>query len=239
MALRHRGAAGAPQVGGRTAAPAGPGRVGGSGRSRGVVRRPGRVRVPARRHPQAVSVLGPAGTVVDISGTAGKGCVVDKNWFGFDFERYGQTNEGPFIEMTAPQAATGSSSGAWSAIFEVPSYLGGSSTRGPGALVVPGHYQVFAPTCEKGKAATASFTVTATTSGSRHQLRGHGRDARWPGVLAGAGGRRRERLRGRPLVRVAAGREGDAERPHRRHRPHLRRQGPVVGRPRRARVRPR
>ena len=107
---------------------------------------------------------GPPGTVVDITGTAGKGCVVDKNWFGFDFERYGQTNKGPFIEMTAPQAATGSSSGAWSAIFEVPSYLGGSSTRGPGALVVPGRYQVFAPTCDKGKAATASFTVTGTTS---------------------------------------------------------------------------
>ncbi len=107
---------------------------------------------------------GAPGTVVDISGTAGKGCVVDKNWFGFDFERYGQTNEGPFVEMTAPQAATGSSSGAWSAIFEVPSYLGGSSTRGPGALVVPGHYQVYAPTCAKGKAATASFTVTAPTS---------------------------------------------------------------------------
>ena len=30
---------------------------------------------------------GPPGTVVDISGTAGKGCALDKNWFGFDFER--------------------------------------------------------------------------------------------------------------------------------------------------------
>ncbi len=103
---------------------------------------------------------GPAGTVVDISGTAGKGCALDKNWFGFDFERSGPTNAGPFTEMTTPPATNGS----WSAIFEVPSYLGGSSTRGPGALVVPGHYQVFAPTCEKGKAATAPFTVTAATS---------------------------------------------------------------------------
>jgi hypothetical protein len=103
---------------------------------------------------------GPAGTVVDISGTAGKGCGLDKNWFGFDFERYGQANQGPFTEMTAPPATNGS----WSAIFEVPSYLGGSSARGPGAPVVPGRYQVFAPTCEKGKAATAAFTVTAASS---------------------------------------------------------------------------
>ena len=98
--------------------------------------------------------------MVDISGTAGKGCALDKNWFGFDFERYGQTTKGPFTEMTTPPATNGS----WSAIFEVPSYLGGSPARGPGALVVPGRYQVFAPTCEKGKAATASFTVTAATS---------------------------------------------------------------------------
>jgi hypothetical protein len=97
--------------------------------------------------------------VVDISGTAGKGCVLDKNWFGFDFERYGQTAKGPFTEMTTPPATNGS----WSAIFEVPSYLGGSSTRGPGALVAPGSYQVYAPTCEKGKAASDSFTVTAGT----------------------------------------------------------------------------
>ncbi|MGA3220424.1 MAG: hypothetical protein ABSE77_15315, partial [Acidimicrobiales bacterium] len=102
---------------------------------------------------------GPPGTVVDISGTAGKGCVLDKNWFGFDFERYGQTAKGPFTEMTTPPATNGS----WSAIFEVPSYLGGSSTRGPGALVAPGSYQVYAPTCEKGKAASDSFTVTAGT----------------------------------------------------------------------------
>jgi hypothetical protein len=103
---------------------------------------------------------GPPGAVVDISGTAGKGCALDKNWFGFDFERYGQASTGPFVEMTTPPATNGS----WSAIFEVPSYLGGSPARGPGALVTPGRYQVFAPTCEKGKAATASFTVTAPAS---------------------------------------------------------------------------
>ncbi len=103
---------------------------------------------------------GPAGTVVQISGTAGKGCVLDTNWQGFDFERYGGADKGPFTQMTTPVATDGS----WSAIFEVPSYLGGSSARGPGALVAPGRYQVFAPTCKKGKAATASFTVTAAPS---------------------------------------------------------------------------
>jgi hypothetical protein len=102
---------------------------------------------------------GPAGTVVSISGTAGKGCVLDKNWFGFDFEPSGDANRGPVTEMTTPVATNGS----WSAIFEVPSYLGGSSTRGPGAEVAPGRYQVLAPTCEKGKAARAPFTVTAGT----------------------------------------------------------------------------
>jgi hypothetical protein len=100
---------------------------------------------------------GPPGTVVQVSGTAGKGCVLDTNWLGFDFERYGAPGQGPFTEMTTPVATNG----AWSAIFEVPSYLGGSSTRGPGALTTPGRYQVFAPTCKKGKAATAAFTVTA------------------------------------------------------------------------------
>jgi hypothetical protein len=100
---------------------------------------------------------GPPGTVVQISGTAGKSCVLDKNWLGFDFERYGQADKGPVTQMTTPVATDGS----WSAVFEVPSYLGGSATRGPGALVAPGRYQVMAPTCEKGTAATASFKVTA------------------------------------------------------------------------------
>ena len=127
--------------------------------------------------------------MVDISGTAGKGCVVDKNWFGFDFERYGQTNKGPFIEMTAPLAATGSSSGAWSAIFEIPSYLGGSSARGPGALVVPGRYQVFAPDVRKGQGGHRLFHGDRDNVRPRHQLRGHGRDARWRGYwLAQADG---------------------------------------------------
>jgi hypothetical protein len=104
---------------------------------------------------------GPAGTVVQISGTAGKGCVLDKNWLGFDFERFGPPNKGPVTQMTTPVATNGS----WSAIFEIPSYLGASSGRGPAASVAPGRYQVMAPTCEKGKAATAAFTVTTGAPG--------------------------------------------------------------------------
>jgi hypothetical protein len=103
---------------------------------------------------------GPPGTVVQISGTAGKSCVLDKNWLGFDFERSGEANKGPVTQMTTPVATDGS----WSAIFEVPSYLGGSAGRGPGAPVTPGRYQVLAPTCEKGTAATASFRVTAAAA---------------------------------------------------------------------------
>jgi hypothetical protein len=100
---------------------------------------------------------GPVGTVVNISGDAGKGCVVDTNWLGFDFERFGDLTKGPAMEMTTPIAANGT----WSAEFRVPSYLGGSATRGPGGPVSPGRYEVTAPTCKKGVTAVAAFRVTA------------------------------------------------------------------------------
>jgi hypothetical protein len=100
---------------------------------------------------------GPPGTEISVSGNAGSGCVVDKNWFGFDFEPYGELAKGPMTQMTTPIVTSGS----WSATFAVPSYLGGSATRGPGALVSPGRYEVVAPACGGHNEATATFRVTS------------------------------------------------------------------------------
>lgn len=102
---------------------------------------------------------GPVGTVVNISGDAGHGCVVDTNWLGFDFEHYGDLEKGPVMGMTTPIGTNGT----WSAEFRVPSYLGGSTTRGPGGPVSPGRYEVSAGTCKKGVTATAAFRVTSGT----------------------------------------------------------------------------
>jgi hypothetical protein len=103
---------------------------------------------------------GPPGTMVSVSGTAGSGCVVDTNWYGFDFERDGKLTTGPATEMTTPIATNGS----WSATFDIPSYLGGSATRGPGAPVTPGRYRFAAETCKSHKSPTASFRVTSGTT---------------------------------------------------------------------------
>jgi hypothetical protein len=100
---------------------------------------------------------GPPGTVVQVSGSAGPGCIVDKSWSGFDFERYGEPTTGPVTEMTTLVAPNGT----WSANFVVPSYLGGSPARGPGAPVTPGRYEFAAPTCRAHVLAKASFQVTA------------------------------------------------------------------------------
>jgi hypothetical protein len=101
---------------------------------------------------------GPPGTVVTVSGDAGSGCVVQKNWYGFDFQPSGQLNKGPATQMTTPVAPKGT----WTAIFVIPSYLGGSSARGPGAPTTPGHYEFTAPSCNGKVLAKGSFQVTST-----------------------------------------------------------------------------
>jgi hypothetical protein len=101
---------------------------------------------------------GPVGTVVDVSGNAGSGCVLDHNWFGFEFSRYGETGKGPRTEM----ATTVLKNGSWSASFAVPSYLGGSSA-GDGASTSTGRYEFSAAPCSGHRLATASFNVTSAT----------------------------------------------------------------------------
>jgi len=101
-------------------------------------------------------VSGPPGTIVNVKGNAGAGCVVDKNWFGFNFEHYGELSSGPVTQMTTPVLTNGS----WSASFTVPSFLGGSASRGPGAPVAPGRYELVAPTCNGTKVGKATFQVT-------------------------------------------------------------------------------
>jgi len=100
---------------------------------------------------------GHPGSVINISGNAGSGCSPGQNWFGFNFEHYGQLSKGPMTQMTAP-VSTG---GTWSAEFEIPSYLGGSSTRGAGSLVTPGRYEIAATSCHGHVLAKASFRVTS------------------------------------------------------------------------------
>ena len=125
---------------------------------RAVVRQPDRMRVSAGGPPaHPVGTIGPAGTVVLVSGDAGAGCVVGQNWPGFDFEPYGDVADGPLVQMTTPVATNG----VWSATFVVPSFLGGSPARGPGAPTRPGRYEFVAPQCTAPALATASFQVTA------------------------------------------------------------------------------
>jgi hypothetical protein len=101
---------------------------------------------------------GAVGTVVDVSGDAGSGCVLDHNWFGFDFTPYGEANKGPGTRMATPVLKNGS----WSASFAIPAYIGGSST-GDGAAISPGRYEFSAPPCSGHTLATASFNVTSAT----------------------------------------------------------------------------
>jgi hypothetical protein len=96
------------------------------------------------------------GTVVDISGNAGSGCSPGVNWFGFNFEHSGELDKGPVTTMTTPTLQKG----PWSASFIVPSYLGGSVARGPGAPVTPGRYELAAKACKGSVLATTSFRVT-------------------------------------------------------------------------------
>ena len=98
---------------------------------------------------------GPPGTIVQLSGDAGAGCVVDKNWFGFQFQPFGRGSSGPATEMTTPVQANG----AWSASFAIPAFLGGSSKRGPGARTTVGRYQFTAPNCTGSKVASVPFRV--------------------------------------------------------------------------------
>jgi hypothetical protein len=101
---------------------------------------------------------GRPGTVVTVSGNAGSGCVPGQNWFGFSFQRAGQQTRGPATALTAPVATNGS----WSASFVVPSYLGGSTSRGPGAPIAAGSYEFVTATCKSHKALSTSFRVTTS-----------------------------------------------------------------------------
>jgi hypothetical protein len=105
---------------------------------------------------------GPAGTVVDVSGDAGSGCVLDHNWFGFEFGLYGEVAKGPRTEMATPVLKNGS----WSASFVIPSYIGGSSTD-DGAPVMPGRYEFSAPPCQGHALATASFNVKSAAPSTK------------------------------------------------------------------------
>jgi hypothetical protein len=95
---------------------------------------------------------------VTVSGNAGSGCVPGQNWFGFSFQRAGEPTSGPATALTAPVAASGS----WSASFVVPSYLGGSTSRGPGAPITAGSYQFVTATCKSHKALSTPFRVTTS-----------------------------------------------------------------------------
>ena len=106
---------------------------------------------------------GAPGTLVTVSGDAGSGCVVQKNWFGFDFEHSGSANKGPVTQMTTPVAPKGT----WTATFVVPSYLGGSESRGPGAPASPGSYEFTAPSCNGKVLAKGSFQVTSASAPSK------------------------------------------------------------------------
>lgn len=98
---------------------------------------------------------GTVGSTVDVSGNAGAGCAVDKNWFGFDFKPAGGAAGGPATQMT-----TLVSKGTWSATFAVPKYLG-EPGKGAGVAVTPGRYQFSAPGCTNKKVAVKTFTVKA------------------------------------------------------------------------------
>jgi hypothetical protein len=84
--------------------------------------------------------------------------VPGQNWFGFSFQRAGDKTTGPATALTAPVAASGS----WSASFVVPSYLGGSISRGPGAAITAGSYQFVTATCKSHKALSTPFRVTTS-----------------------------------------------------------------------------
>jgi hypothetical protein len=130
---------------------------------------------------------GRPGTVVTLSGNAGSGCVPGQNWFGFSFQRAGDQTTGPATALTAPVASAGS----WSASFVIPSYLGGSTSRGPGAPIAAGSYEFVTSACKSHKVISTPFRVTssvpvpgaksvfvaiATTSDGQGPDRGHGQD---------------------------------------------------------------
>ena len=81
-----------------------------------------------------------------------------QNWFGFSFERAGEQTRGPATGLTAPVASNGS----WSASFVVPSYLGGSASRGPGAPIAAGSYEFATTTCKNHAVLRTPFRVTAS-----------------------------------------------------------------------------
>jgi hypothetical protein len=106
---------------------------------------------------------GAVGTVVNVSGHAGSGCVMDHNWFGFAFGRSGQVGKGPATQMAAPIITNGS----WSASFAIPSYLGAASTADAGGAITAGKYEFSAHSCKGHTLATAAFNVTSITPSTK------------------------------------------------------------------------
>jgi len=100
---------------------------------------------------------GPPGTVVNLSGNAGRACTA-RQQPSFSFESARGAGGGPATQVEVAASTTGS----WSATFVVPSYLGFSGAGGRGAAVAPGRYQLVAPWCGGGGSSRATFTVTAT-----------------------------------------------------------------------------
>ena len=101
---------------------------------------------------------GPVGSVVQISGNAGPGCIAGNNWFGFDIAPVFPAS-GPLDQITPSVASDGS----WTATFQIPSWMSGAADRGPGAATTPGQYLITAPTSCTAippPKAVASFTVT-------------------------------------------------------------------------------
>jgi hypothetical protein len=105
---------------------------------------------------------GAVGAVVDVSGQAGSGCVLDHNWFGFNFGHHGERASGAMTKMATPVLKNGT----WSATFAVPSYLGGS-TADVGGPVGPGRYEFTAAPCKGHVLATGSFQVTSATPATK------------------------------------------------------------------------
>jgi len=109
------------------------------------------------------------GQVINVSGNAGPGCVLGRNWQGFSFGPFHELGTGSpdagglEATMATPVAANGS----WSATFVVPSYLphNGTGAQGTGEQVSPGHYELWAPWCNGRGYATASFQVTSPPTG--------------------------------------------------------------------------
>lgn len=105
---------------------------------------------------QASVSSGQPGTVVKLTGQAGRGCTLGPEWPGVSFERYGARSPAPGATITPPVAANGS----WSATFAVPSYLGGRAAGRAGRAVTSGSYQFVSSACGGRQEQRVPFHVT-------------------------------------------------------------------------------